>query len=274
MSILLAGSHSRKDLQQVARRLHKRLRITDVSGHRGPVTIGVLLTDTPESGGRVVFSDLENLLASAGLNCDLELFVYDPTDGDSGLSPAGERTERETSSDHRSPPSTHVGGTKAFAKRFVDIVGSVIGLIVAAVPIAVAALAIKATSPGPVIFRQVREGANGRRFTIFKLRTMIADAEAQQASLLQHNERNGPAFKMTRDPRVTSVGKVLRATCIDELPQLVNVLWGDMSLVGPRPLPWSESRAVQPWQRRRLAVKPGITGIWQTEKHEAISFDE
>ena len=159
-------------------------------------------------------------------------------------------------------------------KRFIDVVGSGFGLLASAIPLAIAGAAVRLTSPGPAVFRQVREGADGRPFTIYKLRTMYVDAEHQQASLRTRSERDGPAFKIQNDPRITPVGKILRMTCIDELPQLLNVFRGQMSLVGPRPLPLSESQACEPWQRRRLDVKPGITGIWQINKHEGVSFDD
>ena len=125
-----------------------------------------------------------------------------------------------------------VAGT---AKRLLDIVGATVGLIVLSPILLLAMVAIKFTSPGPAIFRQTREGRGGKPFTIFKLRTMVIDAEQKQAALRAHSHRDGPAFKVEGDPRVTPVGEFLRKTCIDELPQLINVLLGDMSLVGPRP---------------------------------------
>jgi lipopolysaccharide/colanic/teichoic acid biosynthesis glycosyltransferase len=109
---------------------------------------------------------------------------------------------------------------------------------------------------------------------MYKFRTMCVDAEASKAELRQFSEQDGPAFKLTNDPRVTPLGHFLRKTCIDELPQLWNVLRGEMSLVGPRPLPVDESRKCQPWQRRRLAVKPGLTCIWQVEGGISVSFDQ
>ena len=264
---------AKKEIHRLARALRKRLRITDLAGHRGPVTVGVLLTDTHDNGGRLVFSELKSLLSDLGLICDLELFVYDPNNDKQGW-PLENHCDAESLVKPLHPTSAKVGRSRAFMKRTVDIFGASIGLTIAALPVSIAAIAIKANSPGPVIFRQVREGANGKHFTIYKLRTMVHNAERQQSFLLQHNERGGPAFKMKCDPRVTSVGRVLRITCIDELPQLVNVLLGQMSLVGPRPLPLVESRSVEHWQRRRLDVKPGITGIWQTEKHEQVTFDD
>jgi lipopolysaccharide/colanic/teichoic acid biosynthesis glycosyltransferase len=142
-------------------------------------------------------------------------------------------------------------------------------------PVILAAIAaIRWTDGQSAIFKQTREGYRGRPFTIYKLRTMIVDAEAQQDALRDQSHRDGPAFKITNDPRVTRVGNFLRKTCLDELPQLWNVLKGDMSLVGPRPLPWHESRACQHWHRRRLDVRPGMTCYWQVQKDSIESFDD
>jgi lipopolysaccharide/colanic/teichoic acid biosynthesis glycosyltransferase len=159
-------------------------------------------------------------------------------------------------------------------KRVVDVFGATVGLMLGAPMIAIAMVAIRLTSAGPVIFTQLREGRGGQPFRIYKLRTMYVDAEARQAALRSQSERDGPAFKMKDDPRVTRVGKLLRSTCLDELPQLINVLRGEMSLVGPRPLPVEESRACQAWHRRRLDVLPGLTCDWQINKQSVTSFDD
>jgi len=157
-------------------------------------------------------------------------------------------------------------------KRMLDIVGASVGLILTAPILAMAAVLIKATSPGPIMFAQKRDGIGGRPFTIYKLRTMTTDAEAKKQSLRNHSEQDGPAFKIKNDPRITPVGHLLRKTSIDELPQLWNVLIGDMSLVGPRPLPCDESDACASWQRRRLEVTPGLTCIWQVYGRSQVSF--
>lgn len=159
-------------------------------------------------------------------------------------------------------------------KRAIDVVGSSFGLLVASPILLGAAIAIKMSSKGPIMFAQKRAGLGGRPFTIFKLRTMIVDAEAVKAQLKAKNEQDGPAFKIKDDPRVTKVGKFLRKTSIDELPQLINVLLGDMTLVGPRPLPVNESDACEGWQRRRLDVTPGLTCIWQVKGRSRVSFAE
>lgn len=147
--------------------------------------------------------------------------------------------------------------------------------LVAFLPILlVAAVAIKITSPGSVLFRQLRSGRDGKPFNVFKLRTMCLNAENQRNDLLVQNEQDGPAFKIEHDPRITPVGRFLRRTCIDELPQLWNVVKGEMTLVGPRPLPCHESAECQGWERRRLEVTPGLTGIWQVEGGTRVSFAE
>lgn len=137
------------------------------------------------------------------------------------------------------------------------------------------ALAIKLTSKGPVIFKQKRVGLHGREFYIYKFRTMMQDAEKMQMKLMDQNEMSGPVFKIKNDPRITRIGRFLRRTSLDELPQFFNVIKGDMSLVGPRPPIMSEVKQYKPWQLRRLSMRPGITCIWQTmPKRNSISFEE
>jgi exopolysaccharide biosynthesis polyprenyl glycosylphosphotransferase len=147
--------------------------------------------------------------------------------------------------------------------------------VVCLVPVmALIAIAIKLTSKGPVLFVQERGGLNGRPFPMLKFRTMRAGAEGERAALLAANEMDGPVFKMTDDPRVTPLGRWLRRTSLDELPQLVNVLLGHMSLVGPRPLPLIETRDLTGPHRRRLSVRPGLTCLWQIKGRSAVSFWE
>ncbi|GMU60055.1 MAG: polyprenyl glycosylphosphotransferase [Myxococcaceae bacterium] len=164
--------------------------------------------------------------------------------------------------------------TQMAIKRMFDIVSSALALwLLLPLLLTVAAL-IKATSKGPLFFRQRRVGLNGRPFNMLKFRTMVVDAEAQQASLAALNEMDGPVFKIKADPRVTPVGRVLRKFSIDELPQLVNVLRGDMSVVGPRPPLPTEVAKYETWQRRRLSVRPGLTCIWQVSGRNQISFEQ
>ncbi len=160
-------------------------------------------------------------------------------------------------------------------KRAIDIAGSIALLLLCAPLLGLAALAIRLSSPGPVLFRQLRCGLHGRRFEMLKLRTMVPDAERRLAELLDQNEMQGPVFKLRDDPRVTRVGRILRRTSIDELPQLVNVLRGDMSLVGPRPPVPGEVSLYAISERRRLSMRPGITCTWQVSGRNLIrDFEE
>lgn len=163
---------------------------------------------------------------------------------------------------------------RLIAKRCLDVVLAGLALAGTLPVLAAAALAIKLTSPGPVLFAQERYGLNKRKFKMYKLRTMVMDAETQQALLETRNEASGPVFKIREDPRITLVGRVLRRFSIDELPQLLNVLRGDMSLVGPRPLPMRDvSRFSEPALMRRFCVYPGITCLWQVSGRSKVGFD-
>ena len=159
-----------------------------------------------------------------------------------------------------------------FVKALLDRVLAALGLLLVLPLMAILAVLVKATSPGPVLFIQQRAGLHGRPFPMLKFRSMRVGAEAERATLLGANEMDGPVFKISRDPRVTPVGHVLRGWSLDELPQLLNVLAGQMSLVGPRPLPLIESRALTGVHRRRLSFKPGITGLWQVSGRSNLTF--
>ncbi len=159
-------------------------------------------------------------------------------------------------------------------KHALDFVAAAALLAALAPLLALVALAIVLTSGLPVLFGQERAGLHGRRFRVWKFRTMVRDAETRRDGLLARNETGGPAFKMTEDPRVTPLGRLLRKWSLDELPQLVNVLAGAMSLVGPRPLPLQEQAELRGWHRRRLSMKPGITGLWQVSGRNDLGFEE
>jgi len=159
-------------------------------------------------------------------------------------------------------------------KRPMDIFGAIAGLLAFSPVMLVTALAIKLTSKGPALFKQWRTGLGGQPFTFYKFRSMYDGTEHERDGLLPYNEQSGPAFKIRNDPRVTWVGRLIRKWSIDELPQLWNVLKGDMTLVGPRPLPVQESLAVAPWQRCRLLVRPGLTCFWQVSGRLEIGFDD
>ena len=231
----------------------------------------------------------------------LKITSDDAPAADPGLERHGEQAHRTTP---RSQPSANLGGQSLIPfvlhgiesglsdreaarqiesllarpmplwKRIIDITGAAIALVLLSPVMLIAALAVKLTSRGPIIFKQRRAGLGGKPFTIYKFRTMCTDAEAQKSDLRTQSEQDGPAFKLTNDPRITTPGKFLRMTSIDELPQLWNVIRGDMSLVGPRPLPIDESNNCDLWHRRRLEVTPGLTCIWQIEGRSRVSFDE
>ncbi|WP_372721889.1 sugar transferase [Novipirellula sp.] len=312
---LCAAHRTAKNTRSLAKLVRRNVRMSDEKGHVNRFTIGVLLVDTPEMGGRIVMDRLNGLLSSAHLKAEISLSVYDPQafnnddsddssanggDQESGgtkvrlhdkhpvgrdrrrfhddeLIGSGTRMATPHSSEAFDLMSTRVSNVSfqvdSVVKRTFDVAVASAGLLFAAPVIAFAAALIKRDG-GPAFFLQSREGRDGVPFTIYKLRTMVVNAESQQAELRDKSERDGPAFKMRNDPRVTRFGQMLRSTCVDELPQLWNVLRGDMSIVGPRPLPVSESRACQPWHRRRLDVRPGITCNWQVAKEKADTFDE
>jgi exopolysaccharide biosynthesis polyprenyl glycosylphosphotransferase len=171
--------------------------------------------------------------------------------------------------------STSLKLGQLFFKRLFDFIVAGIGFILLTPFLFIVAILIKRTSVGPVFFKQLRCGMYGRKFVFYKFRTMIADAESKLKDISQYNEMNGPVFKMKNDPRITKVGKWLRKFSIDELPQLWNVIKGDMSLVGPRPPIPYEVEKYDIWQRRRLSMRPGITCLWQASgRSEIADFDE
>ena len=161
-----------------------------------------------------------------------------------------------------------------YGKRCLDIAGSLVCLLLVLPFLPLIALAIKGTSKGPVLYRSIRLGKDGQPFVFYKFRSMVDGAHESRNFLLHLNEVEGPVFKIARDPRVTLVGRFLRRTSIDEIPQLFNVLRGDMTLVGPRPPIPEEVEKYEPWQRRRLDVKPGITCLWQISGRSKLGFDE
>lgn len=168
-----------------------------------------------------------------------------------------------------------MSGWQLAGKRTVDVIGAVVLILLLAPVFLVVAALVKFTSEGPVLFVQERVGLNKRKFPMMKFRTMLSNAEELQKSLEHLNEASGPVFKIEHDPRITPVGRFLRRTSLDELPQLFNVLRGDMSLVGPRPLPLRDYAGFdQDWHRRRFSVRPGITCLWQVRGRSSISFEK
>lgn len=160
-----------------------------------------------------------------------------------------------------------------FLKRFFDIVLSLVGLVILAIPCLIIAILIKLCDGGPVLYTQARVGKDGKIFKIYKFRSMYVDADKLLDKLSEQNEVTGPMFKMKNDPRITSVGRFLRKTSLDELPQLYNVLLGDMSLVGPRPPLPKEVVKYSEYDRQRLWVIPGCTGLWQATERNNVGFD-
>ena len=161
-----------------------------------------------------------------------------------------------------------------FFKRVIDVVCSLVGLLVLSPVLIIISILIKLESDGPIIFSQDRIGYEGQKFKMYKFRSMVVNAEELKKKLSEQNEMSGPMFKMKNDPRVTKVGKFIRKTSIDELPQLINILKGEMSLVGPRPSLPKEVKEFEPWMMERLEVKPGLTCYWQVSGRNSINFED
>ncbi|MGH2543603.1 MAG: sugar transferase, partial [Ardenticatenaceae bacterium] len=165
-------------------------------------------------------------------------------------------------------------GANLALKRFVDIAISSVALLIFSPIVLLTTVAIKLDSPGPILYRQERIGRGGRPFTIYKFRSMRVGADEELARLATLNEADGPLFKIRNDPRVTRVGRIIRKLSIDELPQLFNVLKGDMSLIGPRPALPQEVAQYEEWHHKRLEAAPGLTGLWQVSGRSDVTFDE
>ena len=269
---LPADRSNRRDYIKLSRLLRRRLRLTDTAGYLANGRVGALLPETPKTGAWKVASDLCDVYPVGHERPNCEVYVY-PDEGP----PSGDKTrqvrEQPLTTLSTALDSLFVQPTP-MVKRIVDVVGASLGLIAALPLLLVIGLIIKLTSPGPIFFTQLREGRGGRRFRMYKLRSMCADAHKSQAQLRAFSVQDGPAFKMWHDPRTTRIGRIIRRTSLDELPQLWNVLIGDMSLVGPRPLPVEESLQCKPWQRRRLAVLPGLTCVWQVRGRSTVTFED
>ena len=265
--------HASKTNARVAESLHRRLRATDEAGWFDNERIGVILPEkSVDQASR--FADEVCLAFPLRTTPPLcEIFTY-PTDGMPDRDDGRALAERgDLSGRVRRLESAFIQPLPTW-KRVLDIFGATLGLILLWPLFLLLAVVIKLESPGPVLFCQRRTGRGGEPFVMYKFRSMTADAEWQKTDLLCLNEQDGPAFKIKADPRVTRFGRWLRATSADELPQFVNVLKGEMSLVGPRPLPCDEAEACLRWQRRRLDVTPGMTCIWQVRGRSRVGFDE
>jgi lipopolysaccharide/colanic/teichoic acid biosynthesis glycosyltransferase len=259
--------------RELARILRRRLRGSDLAGQLADGRVALLLPETIEEGACKVAAEILAQWSVDGVPApDFQVYAY-PSAAKWWEAPSRVAAAASAGLAETLPAQTLLLQPIPLWKRSLDVAGASLGLFLLAPLLAVIAAAIKLTSPGPVFFKQRRAGRGGQPFWVYKFRSMVVDAEAQQAALRARNERDGPAFKIANDPRITRLGRFLRATNLDELPQLWNVLRGDMSLVGPRPLPCDESDAVHGWQRRRLDVTPGLTCFWQSHAHRAkISF--
>lgn len=265
-----------------AKVLKDRLRITDSYGLWKSGRIGIVLPYTPTLGAQKVAADVVELLKEQGIHVSYDVMMY-PEDKSGKIfrldkefeDPTDEGNEQHS---HREKTVMSIATDSSrfylATKRALDVMGAVVGIVFLWPVFVIAALVVKSTSKGPILFAQVREGKGGRQFVMYKFRTMIVGADQVQNEYRHLNEQDGPAFKITDDPRITRFGKLLRDTCIDELPQLWNVLNGDMSLVGPRPLPTGESQQCANWQRQRLGVTPGLTCFWQLDGKTKVTFDQ
>lgn len=304
--ISAARNGARRHVHRLAKLLCRRARATDEVGWFGTHQLCVVLPDTVgdgamafvqhfiESANHRGLSPLCNVLSYRGeTHSDSEQMSVEQfamgmdeagQDKDIGIAAVPRPYPSESGSRANGDALRHLNSAGNLAsllvqplplwKRFIDIaVGSLVLLLSLPVMIG-AALAIRLSDPGPVLFKQKRAGLGGRPFTIYKFRTMVVDAEAKKAQLRHRSEQDGPAFKIKHDPRITRVGRFLRESSLDELPQLFNVLKGEMSLVGPRPLPVEESNRCATWHRRRLDVTPGLTCIWQIKGRSNVSFAE
>jgi lipopolysaccharide/colanic/teichoic acid biosynthesis glycosyltransferase len=280
----------------LGRVLRDRIRATDDAGLIGPWRLGVVLPETHADGAWKLAEDLCGLLPHdmARPQCEVYTYPTHPSNGEPQDVEANGKSVRNgrASNGHLEPAETNGNAPRAknrqavrpmetfFVrplpgwKRALDVLGAGMATLLAAPLMLLVAAAIKLTSRGPVIFQQKRDTIGGRQFTVYKFRTMSVDAESQKAALIALSEQDGPAFKLAKDPRVTRLGRFLRVTSIDELPQLFNVLAGDMTLVGPRAMDSNESRQCETWQRRRLDVTAGITCIWQVRGRSSVSFAE
>jgi exopolysaccharide biosynthesis polyprenyl glycosylphosphotransferase len=262
--------------------LNRNKRETDTLGQLGKDRVGIMLPDTNEDGMEAFTRNVSGAIAH--LPVSMISGTYPGHLFENLLNEGREPTETLA---YFLEEHVELSGTTAFAKRVIDVVGALAALVVFSPIMIATAIAVAVTSPGPVIFRQKRLGKGGVPFTFYKFRSMRAGADDRihreyTASLIEgkldnvnQGDKDRPLYKMSADPRITNVGRLIRKTSVDELPQIFNVLKGDMSLVGPRPpLPY-EAEKYQSWHLRRvLEIRPGITGLWQVEGRSTTSFDD
>ncbi len=283
------------DLRRLCHLLASRIRLTDDVGWFNDDHIGVLLPDTPAAGAWAFMTDITRGLQRIACPVPIRVYTYGgqshrammeaPASPEAAAPPAPDPAYQEV----REPPPPPASGqplpaaedmTELFLrplpwwKRVEDVLGSLAALVIFSPLFLLIAIGVKLSSPGPIIYRQKRVGRGGKVFTFYKFRTMVQDADQRKQDLLPYNEMDGPVFKMRDDPRVTRFGRFLRRSSLDEIPQLWNVLKGDMTLVGPRPPTPDEVRRYDRWHRRRLEVIGGITGIWQVSGRNEVPFTE
>lgn len=289
-------------VRRVAEILRESRRLTDDVGWVDPPDLGVLLPDTPAAGARRFAEKMHTALSKESCDVEDRIYTYQGNSDDSSMWAPPPRTRNDKATQEApvldmppdpepvslvalppapATPAIRVNDLRSFFlkplptwKRAMDILVSGLMLLILSPVFLAVAIAVRLSGPGPIIFRQPRAGRGGNPFMFYKFRTMVPDAEALKAALRPANEAEGPVFKMRHDPRVTRVGRVLRKASLDELPQLWNVLKGDMSLVGPRPPTLDEVPSYAPWQARRLEMTGGITGIWQTSGRHEIGFTD
>jgi len=266
--------------------LKKQVRITDQIGWLDNYTIGVLLFNTPSAEASKFIERIQRIYPHKKFfKYSISCYPEGKTDH-SDIEETGEFCHHSipvsaSSHDHHSATDEQHAlslqpiffNKTSIAKRLADIVLSIFALIVLSPLLSIIAIAVKCTSKGPIFFRQKRAGLGGVPFTFLKFRTMQIDADKKKSELLSFNERTGPVFKMENDPRVTRLGIFLRQWSLDELPQFINVLMGDMSLVGPRPPSMDEVEEYESWHNYRLEVQPGMTCIWQVYARGEKSFE-
>jgi len=278
LSVVTLEVPNARDRARVAAAWAARVRLTDRVGWLPSGRLALALWDTDEAGARQFLRSAEddaNANRSGGepviYSHPLPTVDLDPRMFDGALDGEIEGGAGEAAI----PVEALLVRPMPIWKRAIDVLGALAGLTALAPLLAATYAAVRLTSPGPALFVQRRAGLGGRPFKLYKFRSMVVDAEERLTQLQTANEQDGPAFKMERDPRITTVGRLIRKTSVDELPQLWNVLKGEMSLVGPRPLPIAEADACSPWQRRRLTVTPGLTCGWQVQdRRMTVPFEE
>jgi lipopolysaccharide/colanic/teichoic acid biosynthesis glycosyltransferase len=260
------GRRGRDRLTHIERHLSQRARIIDQYYRLADGRLCLIMPGCPAAAAGSLARSLCGRFSTPQFVIGHDLYHYKPGSSvDWPDEPTVRNVPRDRGdNDNRSwPLEDLVVRATPIWKRALDLFVAGACLLALAPFMLVVGVLIKLTSQGPILFAQTRTGRSGKPFRMFKFRTMVVDAEERKAELLSVNEQDGPAFKMKNDPRVTPLGRFLRATSVDELPQLWNVLRGQMSLVGPRPLPVSESARCEPWQQERLDVTPGLTCGWQ-----------